>query len=228
MSENDRKTAHKRAAAELAVSIVESGMVVGLGEGSSAAFALPRLAQRIAAGELHDIACVACSSAVEARARAVGLTIVALTTIDLTIDGADEVDPALAVIKGRGGALLREKIVAAASRREIIVVDESKLSEKLGTLSELPVEVFPFGARAEEAFLRELGAAPTLRMRDGVPFVTDEGNHILDCRFAPLDDAPMLARQLDARPGIAAHGLFIDLVTELFVGGDAGVRRHCR
>jgi ribose 5-phosphate isomerase A len=148
--------------------------------------------------------------------------------IDVTIDGADEVDAQFDLIKGAGGALLREKMVAQASHREIIVVDEGKLSPRLGTRALLPVEVFEFGWRSEEQFLMGLGAAPRLRTAGGRPFITDEGNLILDCSVPPIDDAPALARTLDARAGIAAHGLFIALTTEVIVGGVLGARHLYR
>jgi ribose 5-phosphate isomerase A len=150
------------------------------------------------------------------------------TQIDLTVDGADEVDERLDLIKGAGGALLREKIVAQASRREIIMVDESKLSPRLGTRTLLPVEVLQFAWRAEERFLHELGAAPMLRLREGQPFVTDEGNYILDCAIGPIADAPALARTLEARAAIAAHGLFIGLATTVVVARAQGASHLSR
>jgi ribose 5-phosphate isomerase A len=181
----------------------------------------------VAQGGLRDLVCVACSAAVEAHARSLGLTVVPLAerpVIDLTIDGADEVDPRLDVIKGAGAALLHEKMVAQATRREVIIVDEEKLSPRLGTRAALPVEVFPFGWRAEELHLRSLGATPTLRLDGPAPLLTEEGNFILDCRFGPIADARALAAALDARAGIAGHGLFIALVSDVFVGGDSEVR----
>jgi ribose 5-phosphate isomerase A len=147
--------------------------------------------------------------------------------IDLTIDGADEVDPHLDIIKGAGGALLREKMVAQASRREIIVIDEHKLSPRLGTQTLLPVEVIPFGWRAEEHYLHGQGAAPMLRLQNGKPFISDEGNYILDCAVGPIADAAALARTLESRAGIVAHGLFLGLASEVIVGAENGVR-HLR
>lgn len=218
-------------AGELAVSFVESGMVIGLGHGSTAAFALRRIAQRLHDGQLQDILGVPCSLQVEQEAQQLGIPLTTLDehpVIDLTIDGADEVDPDLNLIKGGGGALLREKIVAQASRREIIVVDESKLSPALGTHHPLPVEVVPFGWRSQAAFLESLGARVVLR-QDGAghPLKTDQGNWILDCHFGPIANPRQLARKLEARAGIVEHGLFLALATEVIVAGVQGIR-HLR
>ena len=145
--------------------------------------------------------------------------------VDLTIDGADEVDPDLNLIKGGGGALLHEKIVAQASRREIIVVDQAKLSPALGTLWPVPVEVVPFGYRSQAAYLESLGAKITLRQsNDGAPFETDQGNLILDCRFGPIPDPARLAVRLNRRAGIVEHGLFLGLATGIIVAGEQGIR----
>jgi ribose 5-phosphate isomerase A len=227
MRETPSRQAQKRRAAARAVGLVQPGMVVGLGAGSTAALAAEELAGLVAQGRLRDLVCVPCSAVVEAQARSLGLTVVPLTErpiIDLTIDGADEVDPRLDVIKGAGAALLREKMVAQASRREVIVVDEGKLSPCLGTRVPLPVEVFPFGWRAEELYLRSLGAEPVLRLEGTSPLLTEEGNFILDCRLAPIADPRALQGALDGRAGIAAHGLFLGLVTDVLVGGDSDVR----
>jgi ribose 5-phosphate isomerase A len=217
----------KRRAAAAAVALIESDMVVGLGAGSTAALAIRRLAELVTQGDLRGLVCVPCSAQVEREARSLGLVVVPLAerpTVDLTIDGADEVDTDLDVIKGAGAALLHEKMVAQASRREVIIVDQGKLTSRLGTRSALPVEVFPFGWRAEERHLRSLGATPILRLDGNAPLLTEEGNYILDCRLGPIADAVALAAALDGRAGIAAHGLFIDLVTDVLVGGDDGVR----
>lgn len=230
-TDGDLQTRQKRLAASQAVAEIQSGMVVGVGAGSTSLIAAELLAARLAEGSLRDLACVPCSNEVGARLRALGIEPVDLSTrptIDLTIDGADEVDGNLDLVKGLGGALLHEKMVAQASRREIIMVDESKLVPRLCTRCPLPVEVFSFGWRAEEAYLRGLGATPVLRLRGGQPFVTDEGNLILDCRFAPLDDPSALARELQARAGIAGHGIFLGLASEVFVGGQGSVRRLTR
>ncbi len=145
--------------------------------------------------------------------------------VDLTVDGADEVDPQLNLIKGGGGALLREKIVAQASLREIIIVDDSKLSPALGTNWHIPIEVVTFGWGSQARFLIELGATPRLRLgQDGEPFMTDHGNYILDSQFGPLDDAEALACLLSQRAGIVEHGLFIGLTSEVIVAGADGIR----
>ena len=141
------------------------------------------------------------------------------------IDGADEVDPHLNLIKGGGGALLREKIVAQASWREIIVVDESKLSPALGTRWPVPVEVVPLGWRSQGAYLESLEAQPVLRRNsDGSPFKTDQGNLILDCRFDPIYQPAQLAARLSERAGIVEHGLFLGLATDVIVASDQGIR----
>ncbi|HXR26336.1 MAG TPA: ribose-5-phosphate isomerase RpiA [Candidatus Baltobacteraceae bacterium] len=220
----------KRQAAERAVDLVEPGMVVGLGGGTTALFAVRRLATLVRDGALRDIVGAPCSDRVAVLARDLGLPLVTLEdrpTIDLTIDGADEVDPQLRLIKGGGGALLREKIVAQASTREVIVVDASKLSDRLGTHHGLPLEVAPFGWRTQLPFLEALGLRPTLRLDGtGRPVVTDQGDYLLDCAIAPLDDPAELARALEGRAGIVEHGLFIGLATDLIVAGPSGVEHR--
>lgn len=222
----------KRAAAERAVELVEPGMVVGLGHGSTAIHAVRRIGALLAAGELREIVGVPCSAFIEAEARRLGIPLTTLdecAQIDLTIDGADEVDPRLNLIKGGGGAMLREKMVAQASRREAIIVDESKLSLALGTNFAVPVEVVCFGWGATARFLGDLGAAVTLRRAvDGAPFTTDQGNLVLDCAFGPIADPAALAAALDRRAGIVEHGLFLGLATDLIVAGVDGVRHSER
>jgi ribose 5-phosphate isomerase A len=226
-SDNAARTRQKQQAAERAVEYVESCMLVGLGAGSTALLATRRIGQLLREDRLRDIVGFPCSSAVEAEARALGIP---LTTdppgmVDLTIDGADEVDPELNLIKGGGGALLHEKIVAQASRREIIVVDESKLSPVLGTRWPLPVEVIPFGWQFQKRFLESLDARITVRQqRDGTLFRTDQGNLLLDCAFGPIPQPAELAAKLDVRTGIIEHGLFIGLATEVIVADADGIR----
>jgi ribose 5-phosphate isomerase A len=225
--EHEEHVCEKQQAAERAVAYVESGMVVGLGAGSTALLATKRIGQLLRVGRLRDIVGFPCSSAIEAEARALGIpiTLDPPGTVDLTIDGADEVDPDLNLIKGGGGALLHEKIVAQASLREIIIVDESKLSPALGTHWPLPVEVIPFGWHSQRRFLESLGAHVTVRQQgDGAPFKTDQGNLILDCAFGPIRKPSALAAKLDVRAGIVEHGLFIGLATEVIVAGADGVR----
>jgi ribose 5-phosphate isomerase A len=218
----------KRQAAERAVEFVESGMVVGLGHGSTAIFAVRLIAQLLRSGKLRDILGVPCSSQVEKEAQQLSIPLTTLDenpVIDLTIDGADEVTSKLELIKGGGGALLREKIVAQASRREIIVVDESKLSPKLGTHCSVPVEVIPFGWRSQAAYLESLSARITRRKNaNGTDFKTDQGNLILDCDFGPISHLKQLASNLNERAGIVEHGLFLGLATDLIVAGEQGVR----
>jgi ribose 5-phosphate isomerase A len=228
----DEQMRYKQQAAERAVDYVESGMVVGLGTGSTAIFATRRLARLLRDGQLQGITGFATSQAVWEEAQRLGIPMLAddlPRRIDLTIDGADEVDPAMNLIKGGGGALLREKIVAQASQREIIVVDDSKLSSMLGTQRVLPVEVLAFGWRSQARYLESLGAQVSLRHNDnGVPFVTDSGNLIVDCHFGPIGDPIELAALLSARAGIMEHGLFLGLATDLIVAGKEGVRHLIR
>ncbi|MBD3315399.1 MAG: ribose-5-phosphate isomerase RpiA [Chitinivibrionales bacterium] len=218
----------KRHAAEHAVREIRPGMVVGLGEGTTARLAVRRLAELLQRGEMYDIVAVASSRRLERWARALGISTTTLQehpVVDLTIDGADEVSPALNLIKGRGGALLREKIVAQASRREVIIVDETKLSPALGTRCPVPVEILPFGWRSQAAYLESLGARINVRRNGrGDNRITDQGNMIIDCDFGVVDKPRTLASNLDARAGIVAHGLFIDFVSEIVVGTHDGLR----
>ena len=220
--------AQKEAAALRAVEFVEPGMIVGLGFGSTAIYAVREIARKMREGELDGIKGVPTALQVEREARELEIPLTNLDDnprVDLTIDGADEVDPQLNLIKGGGGALLREKIVAQASRREIIVVDESKLSDQLGTRFALPVEVLPFGWAPEAAYLESLGASVELRKTaNGEAYVTDQGNWILDAEFSSIGDPSALSDQLDRRAGVAAHGLFLGLATDLIVAGTDGVR----
>jgi ribose 5-phosphate isomerase A len=222
----------KQAAAHWAVRFVESGMRVGLGTGSTAIHATRRIAELLATGELHDIIGFATSKTTHDEAARLGIFMMddgLPIDLDLVIDGADEVDPALHVIKGGGGALLREKIVAQASRRVVIVADQSKLSPQLGTIWPVPVEVLPFGWRSQARFLESLGAVWTVRSTaSGQQYVTDSGNMILDCAFGPIADPAALANVLAARAGIVEHGLFIDLTTDLVVAGPNGIQHRSR
>jgi ribose 5-phosphate isomerase A len=222
----------KKQAAERAVELIESGMVVGLGHGSTAILAAQRIAELLKEGKLSEVLGVPCSSQVEEAARNLGIPLTTFDEhpgIDLTIDGADEVDGNLDLIKGGGGALLREKIVAQASRREVIVVDESKLSPALGTQRALPVEVIPFGWQSQALYLESLGATVILRKDDNEEsFMTDQGNLILDCSFGPMSNPESLAEALNARTGIVEHGLFLGLATDLIVAYAEGVYHRTR
>ncbi|MDI6797269.1 MAG: ribose-5-phosphate isomerase RpiA [Desulfatibacillaceae bacterium] len=220
---------YKRLAAEEAVNEVESGMIVGLGTGSTATFAIVRLAKLMKSGELRDIVGIPSSVPTYDLASSLGIPLATFAEydhIDLSIDGADEVDPKLNLIKGGGGALLQEKILAQTSRKNIIVVDQSKLSDKLGTIFPLPVEVVPFALHTEKRFLESLGAQVTLRENViSKPFRTDHRNLILDAKFGPIEDPYKLAEMLDKRAGVVEHGLFLGLATEVIVAGNDGIRR---
>jgi len=217
----------KKIAAEHAVRFIESGMVVGLGHGSTAVFAIRRIARLLDDGTLDNILGVPCSRQVAVEAEESGIPLTTLDkhpVIDVTIDGADEVTPELDLIKGGGGALLREKIVAQSSRREVIVVDETKLSSLLGTKFAVPVEVTPFGWQTQSEFLKKLEARVVLRKNDdGTLFETDHRNYILDCRFAPIKEPAILAEKLNSRAGIVEHGLFLSLATDVIVAGRGGI-----
>lgn len=224
----------KQKAADEVLTYVRSGMIVGLGAGTTATLALRALAELLDRGVLTGIRGIPCSRAIEAEARRLGVPLTTLEdeaadesgrVIDLTFDGADEVDPALNLIKGGGGALLREKIVAQASRREIIIVDESKLSPALGTHWAVPIEVIPFGWRTQAAYLESLGAQVRLRPGDdGEPYRSDQGNLILDSDFGPIADPVGLGARLDARTGIVCHGLFLGVAEAVIVAGTSGIR----
>jgi len=217
----------KQMAAEHGASLVESGMVLGLGSGSTATLAVQAIGRRLREGSLRNVIGVPSSSAIAAVARESGVPLTTLDehpALDLDLDGADEVDPNLNLIKGLGGALLWEKIVATASRRVVIFVDESKLVDRLGTKAPLPVEVIPFGWRTHVAFVESLGGKPGLRRNpDGKPFVTDEGNYILHCRFDGIANPQDLDRRLLTRAGIVGTGLFLGIAHEVIIGRATGV-----
>ncbi len=223
----DNRQAGKEAAGRYAAGLVEPGMVVGLGSGSTATLFIRALAERVRAG--LEVVGVPTSEASEHLARAEGIPLTTLEDnprLDLDVDGADAVDPALNLIKGLGGALLREKIVARAAARFVAVVDESKVVESLTQLSLVPVEVVPFGWSGTWAALEELGASPTMRRTStepgAPPFVSDGGHYILDCRFADISDPGVLAARIKALTGVVEHGLFIGMSGEAVVGRDDG------
>jgi ribose 5-phosphate isomerase A len=218
----------KKAAGEAAAKLVEDGMVVGLGTGSTAAFFVRALARRISKERLR-IAGIPTSRQTAAQARKLKIplaTFAGHAQIDLTVDGADEVElGTLYLIKGHGGALLREKIVAAASKRMVVVADESKIVERLGSLVSVPVEIVQFGWQATERKLGELGGNPALRLGAGKkPFVTDGGNYIFDCAFGPMKQPKEVAHHLDHVVGAVEHGLFLGFTREVIVGGRGGVK----
>jgi len=221
----------KNNAALMAVDFIQSGMVVGLGTGSTAEHAILEIAARIKEHKLEGLVFVPTSVKTGMFASNLGLRLSNIrdhSYIDITIDGADEVDKDLNLIKGGGGALLREKLVAQCSKRNIIIVDESKLSEKLGTNFLLPVEIFPFATAASIRFIGENGGKAKLRCsKDGSPFMTDQDNYIIDCDFGPIQDLKELSCILADRAGIAEHGLFLDTTTDLIAGKSSGTE-HIR
>lgn len=216
----------KARAAEQAAQEVRDGMVVGLGSGSTAALVVSSLGKRVRNG-LHFVG-VATSEATARQAAALGIPLRTLDEepcLDIDIDGADEVDPSGDMIKGLGGALLREKMVAASARRLVIVVDESKEVAHLGQRTPVPVEVVRFAWRRTATALRGLGAEPVVRGGEDKPFVTDGGGLILDCRFPAAADWVRLAQNIKATLGVVDHGLFLGMRPTVFVGcADGGVR----
>ena len=222
------QAAWKRAAACAAVELVSDGMIVGIGTGSTATFAIEALGDRMRAG-LRFLG-IPSSDHSAALATSLGIPLTTFTDhprIDLTIDGADEVERGtLNLIKGHGGALLREKIVAVASRRLAIIVDGTKLVERLGEHSLVPVEVVAFGYEATKGRLEALGATVTLRCtQDGKPFSTDSGNRILDCNFGSIADPATLEERIRRIVGVVECGLFVGLADVVFIGDAAGVTR---
>jgi ribose 5-phosphate isomerase A len=215
----------KRAAALRAIEEVADGMVLGLGTGSTAAFVIEGLAARVKAG-LHIVG-IPSSERTATQARRLGIPIATFAEyqkLDMTIDGADEVElGTLHLIKGLGGALLREKIVAAASRRLVIVVDQEKLVERLGEHTAVPVEVTRFGWQATAGALAALGSTPERRYSGEEPFVTDEGHFILDCRFGPIADPAALETRLAMTVGAVENGLFVGRSSMVVVASSAGV-----
>ena len=216
----------KAAAASAAAALVEDGQIVGLGSGSTASLVVSVLGQRVAEG-LRIIA-MAASRQTEGEARRLGIPLSTLAEhdhIDVTIDGADEVEIGrLNLLKGRGGALLREKIIASTSEQLIIVIDETKLVERLGSLGSVAIEVERFGWHATARSLQRLAVSLVRRMtRERQPFITDGGHYILDCAFGTIDDPEQLQRQLDGTVGVVEHGLFLGMAPRVIVGGSQGV-----
>jgi len=218
----------KKLAAEEAVKSVKSGMVLGLGTGSTTKFAILKIAELLKSSKLKNIVGIPSSIQTEKLALENGIELVSfneLQEIDLTIDGADEVDPNLNLIKGGGGALLREKIIAQASKEVIIVVDENKLSDSLGTKWHVPIEIIPFAEEVERKYLESLNSKVTTRLNpDGTKFITDEKNIILDADFGVIQDPSSLAKKLESRAGIVEHGLFINLVSKVISANENGIK----
>lgn len=220
----------KSEAGREAATDVASGMRLGLGTGSTVAYFLEHLGARMASGELTDVVGVPTSIRTEKAARRLGIpvgTLSELAPLDLTVDGADEVDPHLNLIKGLGGALLREKMVAQASARFVAIVDEAKLVSRLGERAPVPVEVVPFEFDSHRRWLEALGADPEVRRNEGGEvYVTDNGLLIIDCAFVNGFDEPRaLERRLMERAGIVESGLFLGMADEAVVAGSGGVRR---
>ncbi len=219
----------KQKAAAKAVERVESGMRLGLGSGSTTSYAVHLIGQMWQRGELTDIVGVPTSSRTEKIAHQYNLPLGTLGEygkLDLAIDGADEVDPQFNLIKGLGGALLREKMVELCAVYFIVIVDETKPVSKLGTKDPVPVEVTQFGWQHQANWLTaEVGCTPVLRERDGQIFVTDNGNYILDCRFENgINDPAALNAQLHGRTGVVEHGMFLGMADEVIVAGSNGIR----
>jgi ribose 5-phosphate isomerase A len=219
------RDALKRAAAERAVALVQDGMVLGLGSGSTAEIAVELLARRVAAG--LNVIGIPTSERTSVLALKLGIPLTSLDThaqIDLAIDGADQVERGtLNLVKGLGGALLREKIVAASARRLVIAVDETKLVARLGGQTALPVEIAAFGWHSTLGRLQAAGYRPVLRKTNGQPFTTDGGNHIADCAIVTIADPRKLEAELHALPGVIETGLFIGMTSTVIVAGANGV-----
>ena len=228
MSDQEQQE-QKRRVAEAAADLIGSGSRVGLGSGSTVNLVVAALAERVRRGELRNLFVVAASTRTEAELRRYGLPVNSLDEqpeLDLTIDGADEIDGQFAMIKGGGGALLRERIVLAAAAERIIVVDRSKVVPALGTSWAVPVEVVRWGWRVAEGALRSLGARPVPRTANGEPAVTDEGNYLLDCAFGTIADPAALAARIAGQAGVVAHGIFVDLADRALIAGAEGVEER--
>jgi len=225
MSEVER---YKRQAAHAALARVRSGMRVGLGSGSTAEHMVRELGRRLAAGELSDVRGVPTSRAIERLAQQVGVPLIELGAegVDVAIDGMDEVDPALDAIKGLGGALTREKIVAAAAHEFVLIGDVGKKVGRLGERTPVPVEVLAFGWQRTLAHLRDLGADPHLRVQDGAPWGTDNGHLVVDCHLPAnlaADALRAFAAAVDQVPGVLGHGLFLGITARAYLAGPEGV-----
>jgi ribose 5-phosphate isomerase A len=220
----------KVAAARAALGEVRSGMSLGLGTGSTAAEFVQLLGEAMASGTLRDLRCTCTSAKTEAQARSLGIPVSELAKIaplDLAVDGADEIDPKLRLIKGRGGALLREKIVEQSAKRFIVIADDSKLVERLGA-GVLPVEVTPFALEVLQARFAAIGLQPALRMQNGAPRVTDEGHRILDVRTPAHTDIADVVAQIRENAGVVETGFFPREATEAIIATADGIRRMRR
>lgn len=217
-------TAAKRAAAYAAADLVEAGMKIGLGSGSTFLLTIERLRERIAKDGLV-VSGVPSSKATAAAAAAAGITLLDLEQVDrldLAIDGADEVDPQKNLIKGGGGAHVRERIVAACAKELVVIVDDKKMVSVLGAGFALPIEVLQFGWKQAERMLIATGCTVSRREQDGAPFVSDNGNYVLDCKYESIEDPAWLAEQLHSIVGIVDHGLFVGMAGRVLVGDASG------
>jgi len=224
----------KKATAEITIEKVKDGMIIGLGSGSTVQFALELISEKIKSGEVKEIVGIPTSKKTEEEAVKLGIPVISINElrknkvgdkiIDLTIDGADEADYNLNLIKGGGGAMLREKIIAHVSKKNVTIIDETKLSERVGTKSSLPIEVLEFSFENEKYFLESLGAEISLRKNyNDKNFITDNGNLILDAKFFVIENAEELNDKLNMQPGILGHGLFVGICDELICAGKNGV-----
>jgi ribose 5-phosphate isomerase A len=211
----------KARAAHKALEMIEDDMIIGLGTGTTVRYFLEELSKKLISGELRNISGIPSSKHTEQLAGSLAIPLTTFeqhSTVDIAIDGADEVDPELNLIKGGGGALLREKIMAQATRRFVVIIDESKYSKQLGTLFGVPVEVLPFAYALEQRYLQDLGAEVSIRkQKNGAYFCTDQANYILDCDFGRISDAEGLAQKMDKRAGILEHGLFLSVATDVII-----------
>ena len=222
----------KAAAADYSLSLIEDDMIIGLGTGSTVKYFLQGMAERIESGQLKNIKGIPSSRQTEKIAKDLCIPLTTFEeydTIDITVDGADEVDPNLNLIKGGGGAMLREKVIAQASKRFVIIIDKTKYSDKLGTLFFVPVEVLPYALPIELSYLNTLGAKIKIRkLKSGEYYKTDQDNFILDCHFGPIDDPENLSLALNLRAGIMAHGLFLSLANDVIMADGIEVRHLTR
>jgi len=214
----------KKLAAEKSVEYIENGMIVGLGTGSTVEYALKKLGEMVKKG--LKIQGIPTSLRTKKSATNYGIPLTKLKDhpeIDVTIDGADEVDSNLYLIKGGGGALTREKIIAYHSKKVIIIIDETKVTKRLGVDFALPVEVTKYGWTATMKTLEDMGCTPELRTITGEPYITDNQNYIIDCDFGKIDEPEVLEKEINSIPGVVENGLFIDLVSEVIVGSKQGI-----
>jgi len=223
------RSKQKKNAGYRAAEYVEDGMVVGLGTGSTAKYAIEKIGQRKKEEKL-EILGIPTSLETEKRAKKAGIDIVELDRadkIDLTIDGADEVDPKMNLIKGGGGALLREKIIAHNSRQYIVIVDPSKMVDVLGKSFDLPVEILSLWQEGIAEQIEKLGCEAKIRMDDGKLYKTDNGNNILDCDFGEIKNPEKLAERLNSIPGVIENGLFLDISDKIIIGNEKGFEEKC-